>query len=84
MLQNRSFAQPFLVVCGCLSSGFDLVDFVHRASRSYYLSFNYLSYYLYVWGECSKDRGGKWGECSKCVWGECSWKTPPIHTSLWK
>ena len=34
------------------------VDFVHRASRSYYLFFNYLSYYLYVLPVWYKNRGG--------------------------
>ena len=46
-------AEPFLwqaVAPGIpfLRSGFVPVDFVHRASRFYYLFFNYLSYYLYV------------------------------------
>ena len=36
-LRNRSFVQAFLVVCGCLFPVLNPVDFVHRASRSYYL-----------------------------------------------
>ena len=38
--------------------GLFLGDFVHRASRSYYLFFNYLSYYLYVLPVWYKNRGG--------------------------
>ena len=37
-------------------SGFSLVDFVHRVSRSYYLFFNYLSYYLYGEGLYAEDQ----------------------------
>ena len=31
--------------------------FVHRSSRSYYLFFNYLSYYLYGLSVTAKNRG---------------------------
>ena len=40
-----------------LSNGSLWVWFIHRSSRSYYLFFNYLSYYLYGSAVSAKDQG---------------------------
>ena len=57
--------------------------------RSYYLFFNYLSYYLYMFPVCSKNRGGMFPVCSKIGFAnvprmlvENSPKSPaPVETS---
>ena len=46
-----------LFFCGFGFSGFSFL-FIHRSSRSYYLFFNYLSYYLYMCPLSAKARGG--------------------------
>ena len=66
VLQNRSFAQPFLVVCGCLLPVFQ-VD---------------LSTGLAALTTCICVVNVRRLRKSMC--GECSWKTPKNHTSLWK
>ena len=45
-----------LAVCECLVLRVSIRWFIHRSSSPYYLFFNYLSYYLYMFPECSKNR----------------------------
>ena len=56
-----------LAVWGWFGSVLGSGSFIHRSSRSYYLFFNYLSYYLYVrlqrewdiWGSKLRDSGNR-------------------------
>ena len=61
--------------------------FIHSSRRSYYLFFNYLSYYLYMLSVYAGTKGRcylymrKWAENVLPVY---AWKTHSNHTSLWK